>query len=460
MDLFAPSQQQVFSVSELVGRARTLLEDNLGMVHVSGEIGSWSLAASGHVYFTLKDDQALLQAVMFRSAVARLGHHPQEGQSVECRGRLTVYPGRGRMQLVAEWLAPTGAGELARRFALLKQKLAAEGLFDTARKRPLPVLPRCLGLVTSPDAAALHDVLTVLRRRCPLVPVLLSPAPVQGEDAARRLTRALELLVRQGECDVIIVTRGGGSAEDLWAFNEEVLVRAVAACPLPVVSAVGHEVDLVLTDLAADVRAPTPSAAAELVVPEASQLRARLEQLARQLQRHSLYRLARERTRAGRLAARLRDPRLLLAGYRLRLDDSWRRAERALGERLEEGRRRLFSLRLRLHQASPLHRLERRRQLLLRLGGALPRQLLAGLEQRRRQLEAGRRLLLGLDPRAILARGFAQVTDGDGRVVRSPAGLRPGDPIAVRLSRGGLDGRVERLWDEASPDKVVRRRGK
>lgn len=460
MDLFAPSPRLEFSVSELVSRARDLLEDNLGLVTVTGEIGRWSIAGSGHAYFTLKDEQAMLEAVMFRSATAHLDCHPQEGMRVECQGRLTVYPGRGRMQLVAERLVPAGAGELARRFALLKRQLAAEGLFDSARKRPLPTLPRCLGLVTSPEAAALHDVLTVLRRRCPLVPILLAPAPVQGEGAAAKLTRALALLARQGECDVIILTRGGGSAEDLWAFNEEQLVRAVAACPVPVVSAVGHEVDLVLTDLAADVRAPTPSAAAELIVPEASALRVQLQQLARRLQRQLGYQLSEERRRAGRLAARLRDPRLLLAGYRWHLDDGWRRAERALDDRLADGRRRLFSLSWRLQQASPRRQLEMQRQRLLRLGQTLPGLLRDGLEQRRRRLAAGRRLLAGLDPRTLLERGFAQVTTADGRLLRSPAGLQPGDFIAVRLARGGLDGRVERLWDEALPDTVVRRRSK
>lgn len=400
MDLFS-ARQQVLTVSELLRQVRSGLESRYGLVRVLGEISDWKVATSGHAYFVLQDAVARLEAVIFRPALGRLTMQPGDGLEVECLGRLTVYEPRGRMQLVAEWLTPRGAGLQALQWQRLKEKLQAEGLFDPARKRPLPFLPTGIGVVTSLTGAALRDILQVLARRMPAVAVVISPCLVQGEEAPPSIVKALELLQRHGGCQVIIVGRGGGSAEELAAFNDEAVVRAVAGCRIPVVSAVGHEVDLVLCDLAADLRAPTPSAAAELVVPEREELVRRLlllERLASGALYERLHNL-RRRLAAGR--ERLRDPRLLLAAYRLRLDENVRAASESLVHHLSDWRRRL---------------------------------------------DEGRGLLQGIDPRAVLRRGYAVVSDQGGITIRDAAQVRVGQPIEVQLWRGRLRGNVTERW--------------
>jgi exodeoxyribonuclease VII large subunit len=291
--------ESAIPVTELNERARRLVEGAFGNLWVSGEITNWGAHRSGHCYFSLRDDDAQLSCVMFRSDLARLPAHPEDGMRVAEYGRPTIYGGRGSWQLVVRDIRADGEGLWKLAFEKLKAKLAAEGLLDPARKRPLPRVPACIGVVTSRSGAALRDVVAVTRRRAPWARVLVSDCRVQGDGAARSIAVALDRLVRHGACDVIILTRGGGSVEDLWAFNEEVVARAIAACPVPTVSAVGHEIDVTIADLVADFRAPTPSAAAESVVPEAEALRKALRARAA-----VLVDVLRRRTRRGRERAR------------------------------------------------------------------------------------------------------------------------------------------------------------
>ncbi len=399
-DLFASSEQRVYTVSELSQKIRSRLEDAFGLVRVVGEISSLSLAASGHAYFSLKDPEAWLSAVMFRGAVARIGGEvPPEGTEVECLGRVTFYEPRGRTQLVVEWMVPRGAGALGLRFLELKEKLSAEGLFDPGRKRPIPLLPGRIGIVTSPTGAAVRDILKVLDRRFPSVPVLIYPVRVQGEGAAQEIAAAIERMGDGRHGDVLIAGRGGGSLEDLWAFNEEVVVRAVAAAKVPVISAVGHEVDLVLSDLAADVRAPTPTAAAELVVPDREELREHLDELARDCRRILKLNVSTARHRLLETARRIRDPRLVLAAHRLRLDE----AERTVIARIT---------------------LE--------------------VERRRTRLQGHLGALSSLNPLAVMERGYSIVSRQNGETVTKSTQVATGDPIHIRLHQGSLDARVSK----------------
>ncbi|MGD2045855.1 MAG: exodeoxyribonuclease VII large subunit [Gemmatimonadota bacterium] len=356
-----PPGPKVWSVSQVNRAVRGLLESSVEPLWVGGEVGGWTRSRAGHRYFTLKDDRAQLRCVMFAREAERLPMDPDEGTKVRVFGDLTLYEARGEYQLVAKRLEAEGAEGLWRQaFEKLKAKLEAEGLLDPARKRPIPRFPPCVGVVTSIEGAALHDIVSVLARRAPWTRVVVCGTRVQGEGASVEVAKALDTLARSGLADVIIVGRGGGSVEDLWAFNEEPVARAIAACPVPVVSAVGHEVDVTISDLVADVRAPTPSAAGEAVVPDGqavlSGLRRVPDQLGRALRRAS------ERRRAaveGRLTHLARGMERRFAPWRQALDRSMTRLERAVRSRSEERRRRLGTLAARLEALSPLATLQR-----------------------------------------------------------------------------------------------------
>jgi exodeoxyribonuclease VII large subunit len=440
-DLFAVQAKppRPYSVSEVVGLVRRELEARYGAILVQGELASLTVAGSGHAYFSLKDDRATLSAVMFRLALGRLSAGlPPEGSQVLVRGRLTVFEARGRFQLIVEELQTTGAGVLELRFRELKARLEAEGLFDPARRRPLPRLPECVGVVTSPSGAALHDILRVLARRNPAVRVLLSPTRVQGEGAAEEIALALDRLSVGPRCDLIIVGRGGGSAEDLWAFNEEAAVRAVARARVPVISAVGHEVDVVLTDLAADLRAPTPSAAAELAVPDRQRLAAMLREPLGDARRVLEQRLAEARRDLLLAGRRLSDPRLRLAAERLRLDESSRSLGASMQRHLARARRRLGDARLGLASLEPRARLVADRARLAALSARLGSAWSAGLDGRRLRLEGARAALEARGPLAVLTRGYSLVLTEAGRAVRDHAQVHPGERLRVRLMRGEL----------------------
>jgi len=436
---------EILTPSQLNALARDLLEGTFPLVFVEGELGNVSRPSSGHLYFTLKDARAQVRCAMFRPKSQWLRFQPREGMKVLARGRVTLYEARGDYQLVLDSLEEAGEGALRRAFEELKARLQAEGLFDPARKRPLPSFVRRLGVLTSPTGAAVRDVLSVLSRRFPLVEVEVLPVPVQGEGAAAQITDMLRRAGASGRYDVLLLARGGGSLEDLWAFNDEALARAVAASPVPVVSAVGHETDFSLTDFAADLRAPTPSAAAELLVPNRDDLMLRLDGLRRRLSVLHRQQLQQRAQRADRAWLRLHAlrPQARLDAGRARREQALRRLQAAWQLRLERHAARLRHAEAVLAAMRPQRRLqvlrERVEALRLRPQAALARRL----QRDALRLRGLARSLHAVSPLATIARGYAIVQDADGRVVRSVHAVDTGAAVTARLHDGRLRLRVE-----------------
>lgn len=424
----------VLSVSELNRMARRVLEAQLPLLWVEGEVSNFTRAVSGHWYFSLKDAQAQVRCVMFRGRNQFADFTPANGDHVEIRALPSLYEARGEFQLGAEAIRRAGAGRLYEAFLKLKAKLDAEGLFDAAKKRALPRYPRCLGVVTSPQAAALHDVLTALRRRMPGLPVIVYPTPVQGCGAELQIAAAIRTAGARAECDVLLVCRGGGALEDLWAFNDEAVARAIAASPVPIVSGVGHETDFTLADFAADLRAPTPTAAAELACPSRDERLQQLSHLARLL----AHRIARhqhgEMQRVDYLARRLVHPAEQLRQRRRELDLLGGRLQRAVRARLARESLRYAGLARGI--VSPRHRVARAQQQLATLGTRLPRALAATLVQRRLTLTRLASSLSHLNPEGVLARGYSIVQTESGAVVQDAGALQAGERLAIRFHRG------------------------
>ncbi len=433
--------RDIYSVSRLNREARAVLEGGFGLLWVEGELSNLAQPASGHIYFSLKDPAAQVRCAMFRSKRLLLGFKPANHQQVLVRARVGLYEGRGEFQLIVEHMEPAGEGALRLRFEQLKQRLAAEGLFEESQKRSLPPIPRRVGLITSPTGAAVRDLLTVLERRFPALPVVIYPAQVQGQHAAGELVAALDLANGRTECDVLILARGGGSLEDLQAFNDEALARAIRRSAIPVVTGIGHEIDLCIADLAADRRGATPSAAAELVSPSAQHLAQRVRACEQRLRGAWTRDLAmrRQRFAAAERHLRLLHPLDRLQRRQQRVDDLQRRLATALERRLAAVRGRLDPLALRIRGVSPQGELARRRLIL----GALERRLDEAME---RILDAhGERLaraaqgLEARSPLATLTRGFAILRRvPTGQVVTDAGQLVPGDHVDVRLARGSL----------------------
>ncbi len=427
----------------------------LARVWVRGEISNFKWHTSGHIYFTLKDDTAQLKCVMFRSAARRLKFRPESGMQILAYGNVSVYEAGGVYQLYCEELEPAGVGALHLQFEALKKKLAAEGLFDERLKRPLPALPRKVGIVTAPTGAAIRDMITVSRRRFPGVHLVLSPALVQGEEAPQSLIRALHLVAQVPEVDVIIIGRGGGSLEDLWAFNDEALARAIRACPIPVVSAVGHETDFTIADFVADLRAPTPSAAAELVVPSRSELQGQVDALKVRLVRMTRQLLERKRLQVKALAQRpvLQRPEGRLMQDRQRLDELSRRLGQVGGRLVREHRRTLDDLARRLGFTAgrlvPDHR-RRVDDLARRLGFTGGRMM----QTYRRQLSGLSARLDALSPLAVLGRGYSITRDEAGRVIREASQVATGQKLTVMLQKGALGVRVESKTEESEGESA------
>ncbi|MBN1889069.1 MAG: exodeoxyribonuclease VII large subunit [Thermoflexales bacterium] len=404
-DLFPAAQAEAYTVSSLSRYIRELFDVDYRLqdVWVEGEVSDVRRPSSGHLYFTLKDAGAQLRVVMWRNVAQAYISQVVQGAKVLTHGKVSVYEAGGTYQLYADVIQVAGAGDLHRQFELLKARLEAEGLFDPARKRPLPAFPHRVGLVTSPSTAAIRDILNVLQRRWPLLELIVSPAPVQGDDAPPKIVAALEALYRRDDLDLIVVARGGGSIEDLWCFNDERVVRKIAASPVPVVSGVGHEIDFTIADFVADQRAPTPSAAAELITPDRAQFAAQVYSLSARLA-DAAGALIHEQRRQVQVQARALahlSPQVRLANARQRLDDVWARAATSLA-----------------------HALQLRRERVSRLNG--------GLNAR--------------NPLAVLKRGYALVSRAaDGALVSSTAQLVPGDRVAVRVADGEFGGVVETL---------------
>ena len=440
--------KQVFTVSQLNRLVRQLLEQDLPAMWVEGEISNLARPASGHLYFSLKDDKAQIRCALFRGRGRETGRGPAfipaNGQQVLARGRISLYEPRGDYQLIVDHLEPAGEGLLRRRLEELKRALAAEGLFDEARKQALPALPRRIGVITSPSGAAVRDILHILRRRFPAIPVVIYPVQVQGEQAKFDIVRALEIATARAECDVLILARGGGSLEDLWAFNEESVARAIADCPIPLVSGVGHEIDFTIADLVADVRAPTPSGAAELVVPDSQAWLRQIQGLEHRTALAATRVLDGIRSAHRALAARLArcHPGFQLRQNAQRLDDLRQQLSTALRNRLALDRLRIGSAVARLRGASPAVRVrmasERVAAARLRLASAARGQLTR--PGTRLAVLSGR--LHTVSPLSTLARGYAIVQDAAGNVVRSTLQVQTGDAITARVADGLINAKV------------------
>ncbi|MFK8015911.1 MAG: exodeoxyribonuclease VII large subunit [Gammaproteobacteria bacterium] len=440
------AQRDVYTVARVNREARRLLEGGLPMLWVAGEISNLAMPASGHWYFTLKDADAQIRCAMFRGRNRGVRVRPQNGQQVIVRGRVSLYEPRGDYQLIAEHMTDSGEGALQRAYEELKAKLDKQGLFDTDIKSPLPTLPRRIGVITSPSGAVIRDIAHVLARRFPAVPVVIYPVPVQGDAAAPAIVQAIRTAEARAECDVLIIARGGGSLEDLWPFNEEAVAWSVFECPIPTVSAVGHETDVTICDFVADVRAPTPSAAAELVVPDRATLMAALR-ATDQRGRRALHRHLEQATQSLRhltLRHRARHPGTIVQRMAQRVDDAERRLGQALTRTLTAKRHRLQRLGDQLLRQSPDRRLAALSARLASAGRALDQSMTTRVRRERARLDLASRALDTMGPQATLERGYAIVTKAnDGRIANDAAQLSVGDQLDIRLARGTAGATVD-----------------
>ena len=393
----------IISVSELNRLAKEVLEQSFPLFWVSGEISNFTRAASGHWYFSLKDQTAQVSCVMFRGRNSYLDWTPKEGDKVEARALVTLYEARGSFQLTIEFLQRAGAGALFEAFEKLKAKLQQEGLFDPTFKQAIPAHPKQIGIVTSPDAAALHDVLTTLRRRMPNIPVIIYPTPVQGKGAATQIANAINSAHERNECDVLIICRGGGSMEDLWQFNEEVVARAIANCRIPTISGVGHETDFTICDFVADVRAPTPTAAAELASPSREALLNKLKQLSEQLKRNSLYLVQQREQLLDYLARRLVSPTQQLALQTSQLAQLRYRLDLNIQQQLQRQQRNITQLAQNLHH---------------------------------------------LNPQAVLSRGYAFAQNKQGEIISNSRQIKAGDDISLTFDVGSAEATITQTRDD------------
>lgn len=431
------------TVSQLNRQARNLLESHFDFVWVEGEVSNFAAPSSGHWYFSLKDGSAQVRCAMFRGKNQRVRFTPENGDHVRLRSRVSLYEGRGEFQLIVEHMEHAGAGALQAAFERLKARLLAEGLFEPARKKPLPEHVSHIGVVTSPTGAAIHDILTVLKRRCPAIEVSILPVAVQGEEAAAEIAAAIERANRlhaEGavRLDALIVGRGGGSLEDLWAFNEEVVARAIAASELPVVSAVGHEIDFSIADMVADHRAPTPSAAAEMLSPDRREQLARLGKLEADLVRLMRRKLADAQTRLDHLRQRLKHPGAQLREQSQRLDDLEQRLILAQRNLLARKRSELALLESRLRAASPLPRIRQLQRDLVAMQQRLESTMQGRLEEAQRNLAHLAQMLESLSPLATLQRGYAILSDEQGKPISSSRQVSVGQSLHARLAQGSI----------------------
>lgn len=448
----------IFTVSRLNQTVRQLLEMEMGQIWLSGEISNLSQPSSGHWYFTLKDERAQVRCAMFRTSNRRVTFRPQNGQQVLIRATITLYEPRGDYQLLAESMQPAGDGLLQQQFEQLKQKLAAEGLFDQQFKQVLPSPAKQVGVITSASGAALHDILQVLQRRDPSLPVIVYPTSVQGADAPLQIVRAIELANQREECDVLIVGRGGGSLEDLWSFNDERVARAIFASHIPIVSAVGHETDVTIADFVGDLRAPTPSAAAELVSRNQLELLRQIQSQRQRLEMAMDYYLAQRNREFTRLHHRLQQqhPQLRLARQQAQLVKLRQRLDDAMQQQLRQTLRRSERLQQRLMQQQPQTRIHRAQQRLQQLSYQMQSAVERQLNQNKQKLGIACSRLEGVSPLATLARGYNVTTAPDGNVLKNVTQITPGETLKTRLQDGWVESQVTTLVP--NPSSVKKRR--
>ncbi len=437
--------RRVFTVSQLTGLVRTSVETDFSDVWLEGEVSNLRAPGSGHMYCTLKDDSCQIRTVIFRSTASRLRFGLEDGLHIVARGRLTVYEPRGEYQIVLEYAEPKGAGALQLAFEQLKQRLTAEGLFDVDRKRPLPLCPRTIGIVTSPTGAAIQDLLALLRRRCPSVRIIIAPVQVQGPEAAQQISDAVRGLNELDDIEVIIVGRGGGSSEDLWSFNEELVVRAIAASRVPVVSAVGHETDVTLADFAADLRAPTPSAAAEAVVPVLADVLDRLRELGARCHQAIRRRYGGEQQRLDLMCSHLAHIRVTILKGAQRVDSAVLQMTYALQAAMQARREKVHASFHRVMASGPQAQVRQSFAVLPQFTSRLHSVMRHHLERRTQKMRACSVQLNQLSPLAILGRGYGLVEQASThQIIRSAEQVAVGEDIVARLAKGSLQCTVKK----------------
>jgi len=443
-------EREIYSVSELTGDVRQTLEQAFPLIWVEGEISNLAQPASGHIYFSLKDAKAQVRCAMFRMRRRLLDFEPENGMQVLMRANVGLYEARGDFQLIAEHMEDAGDGALRREYEALKRRLRNEGLFDAKHKQAVPEMPKQIGIITSPTGAAIHDMLTVLKRRFPGIPVMIYPVPVQGEIAAGKIARAIKLANERNECDVLIIGRGGGSLEDLWAFNDEHLAHTIFSSELPIVSAVGHEVDFTIADFVADVRAPTPSAAAELLSPDRGEWLQKLSTLKRRLDMTIQNRLRQHAQRLDGVSARLKSPSQRLQHAERTVTDLQRRLHAYQQSLLQKRASQIQLLRARVLQHSPIHSINRLSQLM----ASLDNRLRVGMQEKHRQriekLTSLTRTLDAVSPLATLSRGYAITRNAQsGELIRDAALIQKDTLVETRLQKGRLLCRVEETYEDS-----------
>lgn len=444
----SPSQSPaIFTVSRLNQTVRSLLEREMGQVWITGEISNFSQPSSGHWYFTLKDDTAQVRGAMFRNSNRRVTFRPQHGQQVLVRASVTLYDPRGDYQIIVESMQPAGEGLLQQKYEQLKAALSAEGLFDLQFKQPLPSPATCIGVVTSKTGAALHDILHVLRRRDPSLPVVIYPTPVQGDDAPAQIVRAIELANARQECDVLIVGRGGGSLEDLWSFNDERVARAIFASAIPVVSAVGHETDVTIADFVADLRAPTPSAAAEMVSRNQAELVRQLQSAQQRLEMAMDFYLANRTRRFTQMNHRLQQqhPQLRLARQQTVLERLQQRMRNALDSQFRQASVRQLRLAQRLNNQNPQPKIHRAQTRVQQLEFRLAQAIQSRMSQTRERFGTAITHLEAVSPLATLSRGYSVTTASDGKVLKQTTQVHKGDMLTTRVKDGWLESEVKNI---------------
>ncbi|BAU58179.1 exodeoxyribonuclease VII large subunit [Halorhodospira halochloris] len=443
-------EQNLYTPSQLNQEVRGMLETVLPGIWVEGEISNLARPASGHLYFSLKDSDAQVRCALFRARASRANFRPENGDQVRVKAKASLYPPRGDFQLIVEHLEEAGEGALRRAFEQLKQRLEAEGLFAADKKRQLPSFPRRIGVITSPSGAAIRDVLSVLERRFKALPVIVYPVAVQGDGAAGQIVRMLEIAEQRNEVDALILTRGGGSLEDLWPFNEEAVARAIRACPIPLISAVGHETDVTIADFAADLRAPTPSAAAETLSIDTAAYLERIGTLHRRLTaaEHRLRNSRQERLDQLERRLACQHPGRKLRDRAQRLDELESRLRRLVLATISNHRQKINTAEQRLFSASPKRRIDDSRRQIQQQLQLLQQGMRSRLNDSRQRLAATTRALQAVSPLATLERGYAVAQHPDGKVIRQAQELKIGDTIYTRLATGALDCTVERIYQQ------------
>ena len=435
---------EIYSVSQLNSEVRDLIESSYPSIWVEGEISNLARPASGHIYFSLKDESAQVRCAMFRMSNRLLKFKPENGTQVLVRARVSLYEARGDFQIIADYMEESGDGLLRKKFEALKLKLSEEGLFDTEHKKDIPALPSQIGIITSPSGAAVRDIVSVLKRRFPSIPLVIYPIPVQGDDAPPAIIRMIAKANQRNECDVLILSRGGGSLEDLWAFNDEKVARAIYASKIPIVCGVGHEIDYTIADFVADVRAPTPSAAAELVSPDRNEWISTITQTGTRLAKLIAQKLTYANQRIDWLSKRIIHPQQRIERIAQRVDEMEQRLQHVYRIRQQNYLARLTSLQTRLQQCNPGHRVEKllikQDALQARMKNAIGRQL----EQRQHRLKSLSRALDAVSPLATLGRGYAIVKSSTGTIVKDSKQLKIGEEITTQLKQGTVNSTVTR----------------